>query len=385
MASKKSDDRKTLVIVGAGGYGGVLAHELSVKFHASKLDYNLVVINPRPYYLHNVASARSVVSALDNLEERALIPYDNLFVNGNGTFIQSKVISIQEKGRGLGGHLKLANGDSVAYDALVLSPGSTWPGPIGLPDDHDALCAQLTEWRAKFAAAKEIAVVGGGAVGIELAGEIRDIYPNKKIYLIHAASLPLNDAFPDKFRSFLAQIITRRNIELVLGDRLEVPPEGTVGVTTQNGRHLPNVDLVIPCVGPKPNSAFISSLGPAVLSERGFVKVDPTFEVQGHPGVFAVGHICDLPEQKQLGKNYWHLPVASANIIRFLAGQPLTKVYKAPPESLAVSVGKTDGATYFGYLWGIVLGQWVTGMIKGPLFINLYRKKLGLLPEAPRL
>ncbi|TCD68495.1 hypothetical protein EIP91_010670 [Steccherinum ochraceum] len=385
MASKKSDDRKTLVIVGAGGFGGVLAHELSVKFHADKLNYNLVVINPRPYYLHNVASPRSVVSAMDNLEERALIPFDNLFVDGNGTFIQNKVTSIEEKGKGLGGHVKLDNGETVAYDALVLSPGSTWPGPVGFPDDHNALRAQLTEWRARFAAAKEIAVVGGGAVGIELAGEIRDVFPSKKIYLVHAASQLLNDVYPDHFRSFLAKIVTRRNIELVLGDRLEVPPEGTVGVTTQNGRSLPNVDLVVPCFGPKPNTGFISSLGPSVLTERGFVKVNRTLEVQGHPGVFAMGDVCDLPEQKQLGKNGWHTPVVAANLQSFLAGQPLTRLYKTPPELIAIPVGKTDGATYFGYLWGIVLGQWITKMIKGPLFINLYRKKLGLPPESPRL
>lgn len=164
MASKKSDDRKTIIIVGGGGYGGVLAHELSAKLDASK--YNLVVVNPRPYYIHYVAAARFSASSVGNIEDRALVSYDHLFVNGNGTLVQGKVTSIHEKEKGRGGHVELDNGETLAYDTLVLAPGSTWPGPLGYPDDDTGLRTQLKEWRSKFAAAKEIAVIGGGAVGI---------------------------------------------------------------------------------------------------------------------------------------------------------------------------------------------------------------------------
>lgn len=40
-----------------------------------------------------------------------------------------------------------------------------------------AITAHLSQWRSKFEAAQDIVIAGGGAVGIETAGEIKDIYP----------------------------------------------------------------------------------------------------------------------------------------------------------------------------------------------------------------
>jgi NADH dehydrogenase FAD-containing subunit len=44
----------------------------------------------------------------------------------------------------------------------------------------------VSEWREKFSDAQDIVIVGGGAVGAELSGEIRDEYP---VCRVSAASL----------------------------------------------------------------------------------------------------------------------------------------------------------------------------------------------------
>ena len=61
--------------------------------------------------------------------------------------------------------------------ALVLATGSRWSGPIDLPDSEADLRKLVSQWREKFKAAEDIVIVGGGAVGVELSGEIRDEYP----------------------------------------------------------------------------------------------------------------------------------------------------------------------------------------------------------------
>lgn len=61
--------------------------------------------------------------------------------------------------------------------ALVLATGSKWPGPIDFPEDETDLHQFVAQWREKFRAASDIVIVGGGAVGVELSGEIRDEYP----------------------------------------------------------------------------------------------------------------------------------------------------------------------------------------------------------------
>ena len=61
--------------------------------------------------------------------------------------------------------------------ALVLATGSKWSGPMDFPDSGADLRQFVAQWREKFRAAPDIVIVGGGAVGIELSGEIRDEYP----------------------------------------------------------------------------------------------------------------------------------------------------------------------------------------------------------------
>lgn len=162
--SKKSDDRKNVVIVGGGGYGTGLARDLSAKLDASK--YNLILISARSYYVHLVAAVRFTVTSEGKLEDRAFIPYDHLFVNGNGTFVQGKVTAVEDFGRGRGGDVVLENDEKVHYDTLVLATGLLWGGALAFPDLDADVRRSLADWRKKFAGASEIVFVGGGAVGI---------------------------------------------------------------------------------------------------------------------------------------------------------------------------------------------------------------------------
>ena len=60
---------------------------------------------------------------------------------------------------------------------LVLATGSKWSGPVDLPEGEADLRQFVSGWREKFRDAQDIVIVGGGAVGAELSGEIRDEYP----------------------------------------------------------------------------------------------------------------------------------------------------------------------------------------------------------------
>ena len=44
--------------------------------------------------------------------------------------------------------------------------GSHWPGPLNFPTSRDDLDGFVGEWRAKFKEAKDILLVGAGAVGL---------------------------------------------------------------------------------------------------------------------------------------------------------------------------------------------------------------------------
>lgn len=164
MNAKPEDNRKNIVIVGGGGGGSQTARALSAKLDASR--YHLILINPRPYYILLPAMARLAVSDTDHLEDRAFVPYDKVFHNGNGTFLQGKVTTIEKVSGKRGGEIILDSGERVPFEFLVLAPGAIWPGPLAFPDDKEKVTEFISEGRAALSNASDIVLVGGGAVGI---------------------------------------------------------------------------------------------------------------------------------------------------------------------------------------------------------------------------
>jgi len=149
------------------------------------------------------------------------------------------------------------------------------------------------------------------------------------------------------------------------------------GVTTRNGRRL-DADMVVSARGPRPNTGFISTLGPDALTKDGFVRVQPTLQLKGHPNIFAGGDAIDWQEQKQEGKAGKHAGVIAANVLAYVEGKPLQE-YKGSIEMIAVTNGRNGGQGYIDVLWGIRLGNWLTRMLKSKtLIIPMARAKMGL-------
>jgi len=260
-----------------------------------------------------------------------------------------------------------------------LSTGSRWSGPLDFPDGKQDFTSFVDGWRDKFKAAGDITLIGGGTVGIELAGELRDEYPDKKITVVHAQAELLNAAYPDKFRKYMGKQVRDRNIDLVLGEYVEsFPAAGPGELVFRSGKKLTS-DLVVPTTGPKPNTEFIaSSLGDDVLSPQKYLKVSPKLQVVNHPSIFALADIIDWAEQKQAGKANNHAPIVVANVLSYLANKPLTSDYKGSPEIIIITNGKNSGAAYLPWLWGIVLGGWFARLIKSKsLLIWMIKPRMG--------
>lgn len=162
--SKKNDDRKNIVIVGGGFAGSTIARTFLSKLDTSK--YTLTLITSHPYFVHYIAGARLTVSDADDLENLVFVPYDKLFADGKGTHKVGTVTAIEEAGKGQSGFVVLQDGEKVPYDALALAPGTLWSGPLNFPSDDASAKASIREWRRRYADAKEVVLVGGGAVGI---------------------------------------------------------------------------------------------------------------------------------------------------------------------------------------------------------------------------
>ena len=76
----------------------------------------------------------------------------------------------------------------------------------------------------------DIVIVGGGAVGVEIAGEIGDKYKMKKITLIHPSQKLVHPDFGDKFQTNIEWGLERCGVRLLLEDRVENLKDLTTGI-----------------------------------------------------------------------------------------------------------------------------------------------------------
>ncbi|KAG5636131.1 hypothetical protein H0H81_009013 [Sphagnurus paluster] len=376
--------RQNVVIVGGGGAGSAIARSLSSTLDPTK--YHLIVITARSYFLHLVGSVRAAVTPEGNFPEQVAISLDKLFVNSNGKIVHGEVTAISDDGTS-GGYVTLVSGEEVPYLILVLAPGRHWDGPLAAPNTSPELNAWFNQWHSRFEKAKDILLVGGGAVGI---GAYK-----QDVAIVHGGEYLLNDAYPVKYRKDIERHLRLRGVEVILGDI--VPDKAEVGnVITRNGKRL-SPDLIVSrlpmprvltftifrtqvsCRGPRPNNAFIkSSLGSQVLSSNGFVSVLPTFQIPGYGRIFAAGDIADLEEQKQLGKYITHSNIITANIQAIVNGQQTTKTHTLSRELIVITIGKNGGASYFGILWCLMFGNWISSLVKSRnLLVSRMRKALG--------
>ncbi|KAH9060596.1 FAD/NAD-P-binding domain-containing protein [Lactarius vividus] len=368
-----SASRKSIVVVGGGAAGATITRILSSKINASTT--SLTLITARPFALHLPACVRLTTTAEGKLEDDVLIPYDNLLVKGNGTIKVGRVTSI-EQNKENSGSVVLSTGERVHYDILVLAPGAEWDGPLAFPDDRAAVIEHIKSWRRKFENASGIILAGGGAVGCEYAGEIKDAFPRKKVTIVHSDSQLLNSAYPNKYRKLVEKDITSRGVNIVFNDYVD--NFDTIPATTRSQRQLEG-DLIVPTFGSRPGTGFVKSLGSGVLNARGQIKVAPTFQIESYPNIYAIGDVIDWSEQKQAAKAPKHAQIAAANILSQLNGSSPGKQYTGQPELIIITNGKKHGSSYLGFLWGITLGNWFSSSMKGKeLMVSMTRKAYGL-------
>ncbi|WOO80052.1 Fe-regulated protein 8 [Vanrija pseudolonga] len=213
----------------------------------------------------------------------------------------------------------------------------------------------------KICAARRVLVVGGGALGIQFASDIKATHNDKEVTLLHSRErlLPLyhqatHDAVVDK--------LGKLGVKTVLGERvtswpdrpLDVDGEDKV-VVTDKGSTL-TADLVLVCTGSKPNTALFAGVDPAAILPNGLIHVGPTLQV-ANTEWFAIGDAADSEGIFAGHESYAQGSCAARNILRLIevregrSATPLEE-YKAGPVRIKVSlgineyvVGTADGAT----------------------------------------
>jgi len=280
-------------------------------------------------------------------EHRAFIPYSAMFKDlppDATEVVQSRVTAIHPD------RVELDYGEPISYEYLVIATGTYAPPPstLNVKGKADGI-ALLQRNQRRVERANKIVVVGGGAVGVQLATDIKDYYSAKSVTLVHSRSRLMH-----KFHPKLHELISARAEELglkvVLGERVKVPEEGfpldgsEFDVDLLSGNCL-RADLVIRATGHTPISAPLRTLVPECITVDGFISVRPTLQLAdpSYPTIFAIGDVADTQNQKAARRAVQHAHVVAENIARLAAGDSDAALseYSLVPWRICMSLGMT--------------------------------------------
>lgn len=231
----------------------------------------------------------------------------------------------------------------VPYDILVIATGSTYNQPFKEANAVIATRASVLSGCAKqLELSESVLVIGGGTVGVELAAEIIEKFPDKRLSMAHSRKHILSRV-PDRAREYVQSYFhSKENVSFRLGTR--VNEREAMGYRTTAGE-LIEVDVAFMCTGIVPNSSFLSSLHPLPLDERGFARVNKYLQLEGHPRVFVAGDVSGIKEEKLAQAARYGAKAVIHNVRAMLFGWDKLNTYTPRDLPMIISLGKYDAVS----------------------------------------
>jgi selenide, water dikinase len=256
-----------------------------------------------------------------------------------------------------------ARGERLRYDVLSLDTGSSAGEPAGAAEH--ALRVRpvepfLASWErlrelARRGEIRRIAVIGGGAAGVEVLLAMRHGLAGVAAEFVLFSELPVLAGHGARRR--MARILGERGVTVHSGRK--VVAAGENGIELKGGERF-EAQAAVWATGAYAPS-WIAQSGLAT-DARGFVAVSDTLQSQSRPEIFAAGDVATVIGEPRPKSGVFAVrqgPVLARNLRRALAGEALER-FRPPPRSLAlISCGDRYAVASWG---GLALeGAWVWG------------------------
>ncbi len=322
----------------------------------------ITLVNPSPHALYSGMLPGAVAGLY--AREECRIDLAALARPADARLICAAATAIDPRGR----NVALDNGSTVGYDILSIDVGSA-PASIALEgvgkfaiptrpaDGFLAACERLVA-RTRDGNVARVAVVGGGAAGVEIAFalqvRLRNAGARPPSIALISDQARLLQGHHARARQRVEQALRARGIALHLACRVERINAGAV-VTSQGAIATDAVVWATGAAAP----VWLAGSGLA-LDAQGYLAVDAHLQSVSHPGVFAAGDCASIrghPHPKSGVYAVRQGPVLAENLCRRLQGRMLTP-FKPQPRALAL-ISNSDGRAVASYGRFAFEGAWV--------------------------
>ncbi|KAK5115413.1 hypothetical protein LTR85_009873 [Meristemomyces frigidus] len=354
-----------------------------------KISYKAILVDPSSKWYQRHASPRAAASP-------ELVPADQVFLDIEPgfkqygevfCFVQGKASSWDPEGRKV--VVQRADGaeQTIAYHALILATGTKTYSPLFSLQGtaHTDIQAALRTLHGQLTTAKSIVIAGGGATGVEVAGELgetlngaagwfarRPSSIETEITLITNSSTLLPGLRPDiatQAETYLNRVGVEVRYSTKVSSTHELP-DGRTKIVLHDNEQV-EVDIYIPTMGAIPMSEYVPD---HLKDEKGYVKQNnQTLRVDAAgPRVYAIGDVGTYSNNR-IVDIFNSVPVMETNLQRDLlaahtdvnarpVGQDRLYVGSKSEDLIMIPIGQSKGV---GVVYGWKVPSWFVWLIKG--------------------
>lgn len=337
---------KNVVVVGGSYVGLNLAESLA---KTSEGRFRVLLVEKNSHFQHLFAFPRyALTTKVDT--HKAFIPYQKSRLGQEGLIVQAKALQLTKEEVILDREIELdgEKTSKIPYAALAITTGTKLSPPSTLPGSGKLDgTAYLRKHAAQVEASQKIVIIGGGAVGVQMATDIKQLFPEKSVTLVHSRANVMSKFHPG-LHAVVQQRFDELGVQTVLGKRVKLPPSGypTNGqqfdVELQDGTKIP-ADFAIISTGQTPQSDILATLAPECIDESNFITVKDTLQINNEkdPNIFALGDIAATKAHKAARPALKQAEVVTNNIQHLLSdsGEELEKYEVTDPAAIHLTLG----------------------------------------------
>jgi len=359
---------KKVVVIGGGIAGISLIKEIE-KSNNEEID--IMLIEPKDYMEVPYGMLRALVDP--NGYGRKVRKRISEIIDSK--HVQSKVVELKDN------EVHLNTGEVVEFDYAVIATGSSAKGFADLKvRNQQNIETRTKQWEGyahDLKKAKKVAIIGGGTVGVELAGEIAEYYSEKEVVIYQRGSRLLNH-LPVKASNKAYMVLSDLGVKIILNSSVTCLEKEDVFVVKDLSGNEQEYDRVYKSFGNQYETEFIKGNGTTLLDKQSQIVVNDFLQLKDKTHIWAIGDTNNVPEIKLGTLAIKQAKLTAINLIRLNNKRSLKK-YKPFKGALSfITLGKKNGIAQlpFGRLDFLVMYKQKKDLFVTDILETINKEKL---------